>query len=160
MRKALIALALMATAAVVVSLPGAFATTRADTASSETGITPRTITIGGTFPLSGPASFYAPIPKGMQVYFTWINSRVNQSDHKRGVYGRQIQWKYYDDAYNPSQTVQLTNQLILQDKIFADVGSLGTEHNQAIRPILNQRKIPQILVSTGASFWGLQYKDF
>jgi branched-chain amino acid transport system substrate-binding protein len=56
--------------------------------------------------------------------------------------------------------VQLTNQLILQDKVFAIVGSLGTEHNQAIRPILNQRKIPQIFIATGASYWGLQYKDF
>ncbi len=96
----------------------------------------------------------------MQVYFSWINSRVNQSDHKRGVYGRQIQWKYYDDAYNPSQTVQLTNQLLLQDKVFAIVGSLGTAHNEAIRGALNQQKVPQILVSTGASYWGTQHSEF
>jgi branched-chain amino acid transport system substrate-binding protein len=44
--------------------------------------------------------------------------------------------------------------------VFAIVGSLGTEHNQAIRPLLNQRKVPQILVSTGASFWGTQNKEF
>ena len=56
--------------------------------------------------------------------------------------------------------MQLTNQLILQDKVFAIVGTLGTEPNIPIRPILNQRKIPQILVSTGASYWGLQYKQF
>jgi len=55
---------------------------------------------------------------------------------------------------------QVINKLILEDKIFADVGSLGTEHNQAIRPLLNQRKIPQILVSTGASYWGAQHDDF
>jgi branched-chain amino acid transport system substrate-binding protein len=56
--------------------------------------------------------------------------------------------------------VQLTNKLILEDKIFANVGSLGTEPNLAIRPLLNQRKIPHILVSTGASYWGLQYKQY
>jgi branched-chain amino acid transport system substrate-binding protein len=66
----------------------------------------------------------------------------------------------YDDGYNPAQTVQLTNKLILEDKVFAIVGSLGTEHNQAIRPLLNQRKIPQILVSTGASTWGAQHAQF
>jgi ABC-type branched-subunit amino acid transport system substrate-binding protein len=76
------------------------------------------------------------------------------------VYGRKIVWKYYDDAYNPAQSLQLTNKLVLEDHIFADLGALGTEHNQAIRPMLNQRKIPQILVSTGASYWGLQYKQF
>jgi branched-chain amino acid transport system substrate-binding protein len=161
MKRALIMSALVAIAALVVSLPGAFATTRAETASTATpGVTSKLITIGGTFPLSGPASLYAPIPRGMQVYFSWVNSRLNKGDHKRGVYGRQIKWKYYDDAYNPAQTVQLTNQLLLQDKVFAIVGSLGTAHNEAIRASLNQQKVPQILVSTGASEWGTRAREF
>jgi branched-chain amino acid transport system substrate-binding protein len=88
-----------------------------------------------------------------------VNNRKGP-DGKKGIRGRKIVWKYYDDGYNPAQTVQLTNKLVLEDHIFADVGSLGTEHNQAIRPMLNQRKIPQILVATGASYWGLQYKQF
>ena len=158
MRKALVALALVATAALAISVPGAFAQTRTDAATP--GVTKTLIKIGGTFPLTGPASLYAPIPKGMAIYFSYINRRTSATDHKRGVYGRQIAWKYYDDAYNPSQTVQLTNQLILSDNVFAIVGSLGTEHNQAIRPILNDKKIPQILISTGASYWGLQAKEF
>jgi len=95
----------------------------------------------------------------MEAYFKYINARKGP-DGKRGIYGRQIIWKYYDDAYNPAQSVQLTNKLILEDKIFADVGALGTEPNLAIRPLLNQRKVPHILVSTGASFWGTQYKQY
>jgi branched-chain amino acid transport system substrate-binding protein len=102
---------------------------------------------------------YAPIPRGMEAYFNWVNNRKGP-DGKKGIHGRKIVWKYYDDAYNPAQTVQLTNKLILEDKIFADVGSLGTEPTQAARPILNQRKIPEIFVATGASYWGLQYKEF
>jgi branched-chain amino acid transport system substrate-binding protein len=151
-----------ATALVValVGLSSAVAAPERTTAPSQApGVTSRTITLGGTFPLSGPASLYAPIPRGMQAYFSFINKRRGP-DGKRGVNGRQIVWKYYDDQYNPAQTVQLTNRLILQDKIFANVGSLGTEHNQAIRPLLNSRKIPHILVSTGASFWGTQRKEF
>ncbi len=96
----------------------------------------------------------------MAVYFAYINSRKSKIDGKRGVYGRQIDFKYLDDQYNPAQTVQLTNQLILGDGVFAIVGSLGTEHNQAIRPILNQRKIPQLFIATGASYWGTQTKEF
>ena len=156
MRKALVAV--IATAALVIGASGASAMTRTDAATP--GVSKSLITIGGTFPLTGPASLYAPIPKGMQIYFAWINSRKAKSDGKRGVYGRQIQWKYYDDQYTPSKTVELTNQLLLQDKVFAIVGSLGTEHNQAIRPLLNQRKVPQVFVSTGASFWGTQSKQF
>ena len=162
MRRALVALVLVSVAALAVSLPGAMARpdSGAAPAAAVPGVTPTLITLGGTFPLTGPVSLYAPIPKGMSVYFSWINKRVNKGDGKRGVYGRQIRWKYYDDEYNPAKTVQFTNQLLLQDQIFADVGSLGTEHNQAIRPILNQRKVPHILVSTGASFWGLQRAQF
>jgi branched-chain amino acid transport system substrate-binding protein len=150
--------ALLATLAI--SLPGAFA--RTDTAAAPAaapGVTKTSIKIGGTFPLTGPASLYAPIPKGMAAYFSWVNSRRGP-DKKRGVYGRQIVWKYYDDGYNPANTVQLTNKLVLEDGVFAIVGSLGTEPNLPIRPLLNQRKVPQILVSTGASYWGLQYKEF
>jgi len=29
-----------------------------------------------------------------------------------------------------------------------------------VRPYLNQRKVPQVLVSTGASYWGTQYKEY
>jgi branched-chain amino acid transport system substrate-binding protein len=128
--------------------------------AAETGVTSKTIVIGGTFPLSGPVSSYAPIARGMQAYFSYVNARRSKADGKRGVYGRQIVWKVYDDAYNPAQTVQLTNRLILQDKVFANVGSLGTEPNLPIRPLLNQRKVPHILVSTGASYWGVDYKRY
>ena len=146
--------------ATAVTCSSALGATRTSSAPGSTpGVTRTSITIGGTFPLTGPASLYAPIPRGMETYFNFINARKGP-DGKKGVYGRRVVWKYYDDVYNPANTVQLTNQLILQDKVFAVVGSLGTDPNIAIRPILNQRKIPQIFIATGASYWGLAYKDF
>ena len=160
MKKVLLALLALG-AALTVSLPGAFARTEVTQAPEAVpGITRSSIVIGGTFPLSGPASLYAPIPRGMEAYFNYVNARRDKKTGQRGIYGRKIVWKFYDDAYNPAQTIQLTNKLILEDKIFADVGSLGTEPNLAIRPLLNQRKVPHVLVSTGASYWGLQYKQF
>ena len=159
MNKALTAVAALV-AALAVSIPGAFGKTDVAAYPQATpGVTSSSIVLGGTFPLTGPASLYAPIPRGMEAYFKYVNARKGK-DGKRGIHGRSIVWKYYDDAYNPAQTVQLTNKLILDDKIFADVGSLGTEPTQAARPILNQRKIPQMFVATGASYWGLQYKEF
>src|SRR5215208_6846858 len=137
MKKLLLAL-LGVGAALTVALPGAFARTEATHAPDAVpGITKNSIVIGGTFPLSGPASLYAPIPRGMEAYFNYVNNRKGP-DGKLGVRGRKIEWKYYDDGYNPAQTIQLTNKLVLEDKIFADLGALGTEHNQAIRPMLNQ----------------------
>ena len=115
--------------------------------------------IGGTFPLSGPASLYATIPVAMKAYFSYINARRGP-DGKRGVYGRQIIWNYKDDQYSPPAAVQLTRGLVEQDKVFAVVGSLGTEVNQAIRPYLNQMKVPQMLVATGATTWGADWKQY
>ena len=139
-------------AAAVVAALGVTASS-ATSAAYETGVTARTIVIGGTFPLTGPASLYAPIPASMKAYFSYINSRKGP-DGKRGIYGRQIVFNFYDDGYNPAQTVQQTRKLVEQDKVFAVVGALGTEHNEAIRPYLNAQKVPQILNATGASTWG------
>jgi branched-chain amino acid transport system substrate-binding protein len=150
----LIVSAVALVAALAFTVPGALGG-----AEQTPGVSAKSIVIGGTFPLTGPAAAYAPIPLGMKAYFSYINARKGP-DGKRGVMGRQIVWKYYDDAYNPGQTVQLTNKLVVEDKVFAIVGSLGTEHNQAIRPMLNQRKIPQVFISTGAASFGLEHKQF
>jgi branched-chain amino acid transport system substrate-binding protein len=155
-RVSLVGLALLG--ALVLAIPAALAKPDAG-AQAAPGITARTIKIGGTFPLTGPASSYAPIPQAMKAYFSYINRRKGP-DGKRGVYGRQIAFNYYDDGYNPVNSVQLTRKLVQEDKVFAVVGSLGTEVNDAIRPYLNSVRVPHVLVSTGASHWGTQYRQY
>jgi branched-chain amino acid transport system substrate-binding protein len=145
-----------AIAVALLAIPTALARPTQDAArSADPGITSKTITLGGTFPLSGAASSYAPIPFGMRAYFSYVNARRGQ-DGKRGVNGRQIIWKFYDDAYNPAQGVQLQRQLVEQDKVFAIVGTLGTEVNIPVREYLNQAKVPHLYVSTGASTFGTE----
>jgi len=131
----------------------------ATTATTETGVTATSITIGGTYPLSGPASLYATIPVAMKAYFAYINARKGP-DGKRGVYGRQIIFNYQDDQYSPPQAVQLTRGLVEQTGVFAIVGTLGTEVNLAIRPYLNAKKVPQMLVATGATTFGADWKTY
>jgi branched-chain amino acid transport system substrate-binding protein len=155
MRRTLLVACGALVAATAVSLPGAFA----GTAQSTPGVTSRSVTVGGTFPLSGPASLYAPIAKGMQAYFSYINAR-RARDGTRGVYGRQIIFKVYDDGYNPAQTVQLTRRLVEQDRVFALVGGLGTEPQTPVRPYLNQQRVPQLFVSTGATTWGADHRQY
>ena len=139
--------------ALALAIPAAFA--KADSTVATPGVSARQIVVGGTFPLTGPASSYAPIPAAMKAYFSYINARKGP-DGKRGVYGRQIVFKYYDDGYNPVNSVQLTRKLVQEDKVFAVVGSLGTEVNEAIRPYLNQSRVPHVLVSTGATQFSAQ----
>lgn len=117
------------------------------------GVSAKSITIGGTFPFSGPASLYAGIGRGQAAFLDYVNDRG-------GVNGRQIKFITLDDGYNPANTVQLTRRLVEQEKVFAVVGSLGTEPNLATRPYLNDKKVPQVLLSTGASFWGTDYRKY
>src|SRR5438876_575117 len=121
--------------------------------SSTPGVTAKQILIGGTTPLSGPASAYAAVAKGADAYFKYVN------DHG-GVFGRSIKYKYEDDAYDPSQTVQKVRDLVQTDKVFAIYNTLGTEQNLAVRSYLNQLKVPQLLVASGARAWGNDYKKY
>ena len=62
---------------------------------------------------------------------------------KGGVNGRKIRYVFYDDGYNPAQTVQLTRRLVEQDKVFALFNVIGTANNLAIRDYTNANKVPQ-----------------
>ncbi len=141
----LLAAAALIAAAVVVTAGAA--------PTSTPGVTASTILLEGTFPLSGPASGYAPIPVGMDAYFQYINKHG-------GVNGRKIVWKYQDDGYNPANTVQLTHQFVEQDHAFALVGGLGTEPQLAVRQYLNDNKVPQLFVSTGATTFDRDWSQY
>jgi ABC-type branched-subunit amino acid transport system substrate-binding protein len=148
MRRKVSLFVLVAVAALAAGLTAATAARTADP-----GVSAKSITIGGTFPFSGPASLYSPIGKSEAAYYAYVNSQG-------GVNGRKINYITQDDGYNPATTVQLTRKLVEQNKVFAIVGSLGTEPTLAARPYLNQQKVPQVLVSTGASFWGSDYRKY
>jgi len=120
---------------------------------ADPGVTATSVTIGGTFPLTGVASLYKTIPAAEKAYFDYVN------DHG-GVNGRKINFDILDDGYNPAQTVPLTQQLVEQTKVFADFGSLGTPSNLSIWGYLNSNKVPQVLIATGDSYWGFSYKKY
>ena len=155
MRRVMI-LVVTVVAAIAIAITASVATT-ATTATNETGVTAKSITIGATFPLSGPASSYSVIPLGFKAYLSYINARRG-TDGKRGVGGRQIIFKYYDDGYNPANSVQNARRLVEQDKVFAVVGALGTEVNLAIRPYLNQNKVPHLFTASGDTTFGRDTK--
>jgi ABC-type branched-subunit amino acid transport system substrate-binding protein len=117
------------------------------------GVTSSSVKIGGTFPLTGPASLYKTIPFAEKAYFDYVN------DHG-GVNGRKIDFTILDDAYDPSKTVPLAQQLVTSDKVFAVYGSLGTAPGLATWNYLNQQKVPQVLLATGDSYWGFSHKKY
>jgi branched-chain amino acid transport system substrate-binding protein len=111
------------------------------------GVTKSQITIGGTFPFTGPAALYKTIPAAEQAYYAYVNAHG-------GVFHRKIKDLTLDDQYDPSQTPGQTKKLVEQDHVFAIVGSLGTAPILSTWDYLNKRKIPQVLVATGDAYWG------
>jgi len=119
------------------------ASTAGAAATADPGVTAKKILLGGTVPLSGEASAFGSVGPGAKAYFAYVNA-------KGGVHGRKIDYRFYDDAYDPVKTVVQTRRLVEQDKVFAIFNSVGTANNKAIQPYLNQRKVPQLFVGDGA----------
>ena len=111
------------------------------------GATDTEIKIGHTCPYSGPASAYGVNGKAIVAYWNMINDTG-------GINGRKIKFISLDDGYSPPKTVELVRQLVEQEKVLCTHNILGTATNTAIHKYMNQKKVPQLYVATGASKWG------
>jgi branched-chain amino acid transport system substrate-binding protein len=111
------------------------------------GVTATEIKIGHTNPYSGPASAYGTIGKVIAAYFKKIND-------EGGINGRKIDFVSLDDGYSPPKTVEMVRRLVEQDQVAFVFNTLGTPTNSAIHKYLNQQKVPQLFVATGATKWG------
>lgn len=96
-------------------------------------------------PQSGPASpGYNKVDDAMRAYFDYVNS-------KGGVNGRKIRLEVKDDEYKAGRTITTLSSLINQEKVFALVGSVGTQTQISVIADVNRRKIPHIFVNSGYS---------
>jgi ABC-type branched-subunit amino acid transport system substrate-binding protein len=115
--------------------------------ASAPGITKSQILIGSHQPLTGPAApGYSEIAPASNAYFQYVNAHG-------GVYGRKIKYTYLDDGYDPSKTVSVVHQLVLQDNVFAIFDGLGTPTHLAAVNFLNSSKIPDVFVASGCDCW-------
>ena len=144
---------MVAAAAVVLAACGAGGRSDSDGGDGDSsapvvGVTDDTITLGGTYPLTGVAApGYSEIPTGAQAYYDYVNAAG-------GVNGRQIDFIVKDDGYDPTKTSSITNELVLQDEVFATGGSLGTPTHNAVVDFLNSEGVPDLFVSSGSLAWG------
>ncbi|MEI7444949.1 MAG: ABC transporter substrate-binding protein [Burkholderiales bacterium] len=111
------------------------------------GATDKEIKVGGISPYSGPASAYGTIGKAIDAYFKKVNA-------EGGINGRQVKFITLDDGYNPARTVEQTRKLVEQEEVLLLFNTLGTPPNTAIHKYMNQKKVPQLFVATGATLWG------
>jgi branched-chain amino acid transport system substrate-binding protein len=138
-RQLLIAIGLGGTALLI---PGAV---RAEK-KYDVGATDTEIKIGNTGPYSGPASSYSTIWKCEAAFFKMINAQG-------GINGRKINFLSYDDAYSPPKTVEQVRKLVESDEVLFLFNTAGTPTNTAIHKYMNAKKVPHLLLATGATKW-------
>lgn len=104
------------------------------------------IKFGVIVPLSGPASAYGSTGTCIAAYFDMVNE-------KGGVNGRKVNVSVQDDGYNPAKTLEQARRLVEREGVLFIAGNVGTPGNSAIHRYMNQRKVPQLFLTTGASKW-------
>jgi ABC-type branched-subunit amino acid transport system substrate-binding protein len=115
--------------------------------SSAPGVTPTSITFGTHQPLTGPAApGYSEIAPASQAFFDYVNAHG-------GVFGRKLHLVIKDDGYNPTNTVNVVHQLVLQNKVFGIFEGLGTPTHTKVVSFLNASKVPDLFVASGCPCW-------
>ena len=130
-----------------VALAGAMVLSTLPAQAADPGVTSTEIKLGLSSPQTGTVALsYGKLPKAMKAYFDYINANG-------GVYGRKIKLIARDDKYLPTQAATQTTNLVLNDKVFALVGALGTAtHTKAYTAAqLAKKNVPDLFVNTGFS---------
>ena len=131
----------------VVATVGALVFSTLPAQAAQPGLSAKEIKLGYSGPLTGSAGqVYGKLPGAMKAYFDHINANG-------GVYGRKIKLVSRDDKYLPTLAATQTTNLVLNDKVFALVGALGTAtHSKAyVAAQLAKNNVPDLFVNTGFS---------
>src|SRR5262249_22596520 len=126
-------------------LSGAMAMSAA--AENAPGVTDREIKIGQTMPLTGPAAWASAVGVAEKAYIQMINDQG-------GINGRRINLISADDGYLPWRTGNETRKLVEVEQVAFMFGSIGTPTQLVVAHYLNERKIPQLFIESGAYRWG------
>jgi branched-chain amino acid transport system substrate-binding protein len=144
MERAISGASLLVTAtAVVLAFLGTGASTMAQKAYGP-GVSDTEIKIGQTIPYSGPVSAAGTIGRAELAYFQMINE-------SGGINGRQVKLISLDDGYSPPKTVEQVRRLVEHDNVLAIFNIIGTPTSAAVQRYLNDRKVPQLFIQSGAS---------
>jgi branched-chain amino acid transport system substrate-binding protein len=143
MRRTALTAGLVAAIAILIAACGS----SGSSSGSAPGVTATSITFGAHEPLTGPAApGYSEIAPASAAFFKYVNAHG-------GVFGRKLNFIYKDDAYNPTNTVSVVHQLVLQNNVFGIFEGLGTPTHTKVVSYLNTSKVPDLFVASGCPCW-------
>lgn len=115
-------------------------------ANADPGVSSDKIVFGQAAALEGPA---AALGQDMR---TGIMAAFEEANKAGGVNGRKLQLIAKDDGYEPNKSIEVTKQLLEEDKVFGLIGPVGTPTSSATQPIAAEQGVPFIGPFTGAEF--------
>ena len=120
-------------------------------AQNAPGVTDSEIKIGQTMPYTGPGAWLSSLGLAEKAYMQMINDQG-------GINGRKINLISVDDGFLTWRTGNETRKLIDVEHVAFTFGSIGTPTQLEVAKYLNERKIPQLFIESGAYRWG-NYKE-
>ncbi|NUQ76228.1 MAG: ABC transporter substrate-binding protein [Polyangiaceae bacterium] len=108
------------------------------------GVGPKEIVIGSSAALSGHAAFL-----GTQTLHGSL-AKLRDVNEKGGVHGRTIRLVSLDDGYDPARAVTNTQQLLVDDRVFALFDYVGTPTSVKIIDLTERARVPALGFFTGA----------
>jgi len=109
------------------------------------GVSDAEVRIGSSLALTGHASFLGiQTLRGAQCYLNHVNDTG-------GIHGRRIKLIALDDGYDPTICVANTQQLLVDENVFALFCYVGTPTTVKIIPLVERAKVPLIGMFTGAN---------
>ena len=111
--------------------------------AADPGASATEIVLGMQLPDTGAASpGYNKVDDALRAYFDYVNS-------KGGIGGKKIRLEVKDDQYKAGLTVSSASSLINKEKVFAFIGSVGTQTHISVIKDINRRGIPDVFVNSG-----------
>ena len=117
-------------------------------------VSPTEIVIGSSAALSGQSSFL-----GLQTVHGSL-ARIEAVNASGGVYGRKIKLISLDDGYEPARAVTNTQELLVDDNVFALFDYVGTPTSTKIIDLTNRARVPTLGFFTGAEALRTPFRPF
>ena len=156
-RNVLAVAGLLAAVVLVAACGGRGGSSSSGKGASAPGVTDTQITLGASYPLSGPVAANGTAALGgAKAYFDAVNAQggVKMGDGKT----RKIKFVYYDDGYDPAKAAQNYQKLVHQDRVFGLFQTFGTAPNIAIQKNANSDGVPQVFVHAGDALFSNDQK--
>jgi branched-chain amino acid transport system substrate-binding protein len=102
--------------------------------------------------LSGPAAgpFGVPARNAAELILTALNDGAVPAPYAtKGFAGRQVEWKFFDEAGGPQQQVAQYRQLVEREHSDLIIGYISSGDCKALAPVVEQLKTPTIYFDCG-----------